>query len=50
MNKLEKDEKSELLTACNLGEKHLKDMLDAISELEPYVNKMKCDLKEYKWI
>ncbi len=50
VNKLEKDEKSELLTACNLGEKHLKDMLDAISELEPYVNKMKCDLKEYRWI
>lgn len=41
VNKLEKDEKSDLLAACDLGEKYLNDMLEAISELEPYVASMK---------
>ncbi len=43
VNKIEKDERSELLSVCDLGEKYLNDMLDAISELEPYVKTMKTD-------
>ncbi len=44
VNKLEDDEKSELLAVCDLGEGYLQDMLDAISELEPYMEKIKTDL------
>ena len=36
VNKLEKDERQELLTVCDLGEQYLKDMDQAITELEPY--------------
>lgn len=41
VNKLEKDEKSELYAACELGEGYLQDMIDSIGELEPYIEKMK---------
>ncbi len=43
VNKLEKDEKSDLIAACDLSEKYLNDMLEAISELEPYVASMKSE-------
>lgn len=45
VNVLEEDERSELITVCNIGEKYLHDMLDALSELEPYVNTMKSYLR-----
>lgn len=38
VNKLEKDEKQELLAACDLGRKYLNDMLESISELEGILN------------
>ena len=38
VNKLEKDEKQELLTVCDLGEQYLKDMDRAACELEPYMD------------
>lgn len=41
VNKQEQDEKSELLAVCDLAEKYLKDMLEAVSELGPYIDKMK---------
>ena len=44
VNRLEQDEKRDLLAVCDLGEKYLTDMLDALSELEPYVEKMKNDI------
>ncbi len=44
VNKLEKDERAELLAVCNLGEGYLKDMENAISELTPYINAMETDL------
>lgn len=37
VNKLESDERQELLTTCDLGEQYLKDMDQAITELEPYM-------------
>ncbi len=43
VNRLEQDEKSELITVCELGEKYLRDMLDALSELEPYIDRMSAD-------
>ena len=45
VNKLEKDEKSELLAVCDLGERYLQDMLDSVGELEPYIEKLKEDFK-----
>lgn len=38
VNKLEKDEKTELLTACELGEGYLKDVLEAITEVKTYAD------------
>ena len=38
VNKLEEDEKQELLTVCDIGEKYLQDMDNAVSELEPYMD------------
>ena len=43
VNERERDGKNELLTVCDIGQKYLKDMLDAISEIEPYVEKMRSD-------
>lgn len=44
VSKLEKDEKTELLTVCDIAEKYLENMLDALGELNPYVENMKNDL------
>ncbi len=41
VNKLEKDEKQELLTVCDMGEQYLQDMDQAITELEPYMDLLK---------
>lgn len=41
VNKLEKDEKQELLAVCDMGEKYLRDMDEAITELEPYIEVVK---------
>ncbi len=41
VNKLENDERQELLTVCDLGEQHLKDMDQAIEELLPYTDVIK---------
>ena len=38
VNKLEEDERQELLTVCDIGEKYLQDMDNAVSELEPYMD------------
>ncbi len=38
VNKLEQDEKQELLTVCDIGEQYLRDMDTAILELEPYMD------------
>ena len=43
VNKLEKDEKTELLTICDLGEQYLKDMDQAVEELQPYLEIVKRD-------
>jgi len=45
VNKLESDERQELLTVCNLGEQHLKDMDQAITELEPYMEIINRDFR-----
>lgn len=45
VNKLEKDEKQELLTVCDLGEKHLRDMDQAVEELIPYMDIIKRDFE-----
>ena len=41
VNKLENDEKKELLTVCDIGENYLRDMSTAIDELEPYMEIIK---------
>lgn len=41
VNKLEKDEKQELLAVCDMGEKYLEDMDEAITQLEPYMDIIK---------
>lgn len=38
VNKLESDERQELLTTFDLGEQYLKDMDQAITELQPYMD------------
>ncbi len=43
VNKLEKNEKDELLAVCDLGENYLKDMENAINELDPYIDVIKHD-------
>lgn len=43
VNKLEKDEKSELLAVCDIGQKYLNDMDQAITELEPYMDIIRRD-------
>ncbi len=43
VNKLESDEKQELLTVCDMGEQYLKDMDTAITELEPYMDIIRRD-------
>ena len=45
INKLESDERQELLTVCDLGEQHLKDMDQAVEELLPYMDIIKRDFK-----
>ena len=45
VNRLESDERQELLTVCDLGEQHLKDMDHAITELEPYMEIINRDFK-----
>lgn len=45
VNKLESDERQELLTVCDLGEQHLKDMDQAITELEPYMEIINRDFR-----
>ena len=45
VNKLESDERRELLTVCDLGEQHLKDMDQAITELEPFMDIIEKDFK-----
>ncbi|MBR6160002.1 MAG: motility associated factor glycosyltransferase family protein [Lachnospiraceae bacterium] len=47
VNKLEKDEKQELLTVCDLGMGYLRDMKQAITELEPYMEILKRDFTIY---
>ena len=46
VNKLEKEEKLELLTVCDIGEKYLLDMDQAITELEPYMDIIKRDFSK----
>ncbi len=46
VNKLENDEKQELLTVCDMGEQYLNDMDTAIAELEPYMDIIWRDFKE----
>lgn len=46
VNKLENDEKQELLTVCDLGEQHLKDMDKAAGELEEYMDIIKMDFND----
>ena len=46
VNKLESDERQELLTVCDLGEQHLKDMDQAITELEPFMDIIRKDFDE----
>ena len=43
VNKLESDEKQELLTVCDMGEQYLRDMDLAITELEPYLDMIRRD-------
>ena len=43
VNKLENDERTELLAVCEMGERYLNDMDTAISELEPYMDIIKHD-------
>lgn len=43
VNKLENNEQQELLTTCDLGEQYLKDMDQAITELEPYMDIIRRD-------
>lgn len=43
VNKLETDERQELLTVCDLGEKYLKDMDQAVEELESYMDIIRND-------
>lgn len=43
VNKLEADERQELLTVCDLGEQYLKDMDQAVSELESYMDIIRND-------
>ncbi len=43
VNKLEKDEKQELLTVCDIGEQYLRDMDNAITELEPFMDVIRKD-------
>ena len=43
VNKLESDERQELLTVCDLGEQHLRDMDQAIAELESYMDIIRRD-------
>lgn len=45
INILEKDEKQELLTTIDLGEQHLKDMDEAITELMPYMDIIRKDFE-----
>lgn len=46
VNKLEKDEKQELLAVCDIGEKYLRDMDEAVTELEPYMEIIKRDFSQ----
>ncbi len=46
VNKLEKDEKTELLAACDMGENYLKDMDLAITELEPLLETLQNNFAE----
>ncbi|MCR5651810.1 MAG: DUF115 domain-containing protein [Lachnospiraceae bacterium] len=46
INKLEQDEKQDLLTAFDLGEQYLHDMDTAISEIEPYMDIIRHDFWE----
>ena len=43
VNKLESDERQELLTVCDLGEQHLRDMDQAVAELESYMDIIRRD-------
>ena len=43
VNKLEKDEKTELLSVCDMGQKYLEDMQQAIDELQPFIEEVKND-------
>ena len=43
VNKLESNERQELLTVCDLGEQHLRDMDQAVTELEPYMDIIRRD-------
>ena len=43
VNILENDEKQELLTVCDMGERYLRDMDEAIAELMPYTEFFKRD-------
>ena len=45
VNMLEDDEKSELLSVCDMGQAYLNDMLQAIEELQPYIDIVKDDFK-----
>ncbi len=38
VNKLEKDEKQDLLSVCDMGERYLQNMDDAITEIEPLLD------------
>lgn len=43
VNRLETDERQELLTVCDLGEQYLKDMDQAVAELESYMDIIRKD-------
>lgn len=45
VNKLESDERQELLTTFDLGEQYLKDMDQAITELQPYMDILRRDFQ-----
>lgn len=43
VNNLEDDERAELLSVCDMGQKYLEDMQQAIDELQPFIEEVKND-------
>ena len=46
VNKLEEDEKTELLAAISIGENYLNDMKNAVNELEQYMDNIKSEFAD----